>query len=432
MSYPPGPFAVDAPPIRQLDVLFGELAELSGQRNAIDGRIVDIVAEIDRDGLWGNTGCRSVAALVAWKTGVSARNAETVVSVAHRRAEFPGCVEGLREGRLSLDQVGAVAQGAADGSDARYARLAENATVAQLRKAVSLEPRPDPRPPPQPRQSITKYTSGPGGEYTTWKITLAKLDAASFDAALDSHRDALVADWTRDRDAHGVDDPYPDDGVTPRMLDLPVPMPTAVDAFLHLVEAGWDTAVARRPHGQRSTVIAHLDLDAHVAALHLGPLLSDGERRLLLCEATCEVWFEKRGQLIGTGRTTRTVGRRLRRALEHRDHGTCVVPGCGATRALHAHHLVHWENGGPTELHNLVLVCPHHHRMHHRGEITLTGPAERLVVTDAFGTVLTNRSLARAPTQPPPTVAPYTGPTGERAHWWWYTPFEPHPPPSEN
>ena len=27
----------------------------------------------------------------------------------------------------------------------------------------------------------------------------------------------------------------------------------------------------------------------------------------------------------------------------------CVVPGCGATRGLHAHHIWHWEDGGPTD-----------------------------------------------------------------------------------
>ncbi|MGK2904246.1 MAG: hypothetical protein ACSLE7_15500, partial [Mycobacterium sp.] len=32
---------------RRLDVLFEELAELCGQRNAIDGRLVEIIAEID-------------------------------------------------------------------------------------------------------------------------------------------------------------------------------------------------------------------------------------------------------------------------------------------------------------------------------------------------------------------------------------------------
>ena len=55
----------------RLEGLFEEMSELAGQRNAIDGRIVEIVAEIDRDGLWGATGARSVAALVAWKLGAS-------------------------------------------------------------------------------------------------------------------------------------------------------------------------------------------------------------------------------------------------------------------------------------------------------------------------------------------------------------------------
>ena len=68
----------------RLTVLFGELSELAGQRNAIDGRIVEIAAEIERDELWGATGARSVAALVAWKTGSSSANAHTITAVANR------------------------------------------------------------------------------------------------------------------------------------------------------------------------------------------------------------------------------------------------------------------------------------------------------------------------------------------------------------
>src|SRR3954467_11680588 len=153
---------------------------------------------------------------------------------------------------------------------------------------------------------------------------------------------------------------------------------------MRLVEAGWDAEAARPPHGHHTTVIAHVDVDKRVAALHLGPLLSDDEHQYLTCDATCEVWFQRGGRVIGSGRATRTVNRRLRRALEHRDR-CCVVPGCGATRGLHAHHIVHWEDGGPTELDNLVLLCPFHHRLHHSGGITITGPAGHLVVTDADG-----------------------------------------------
>ncbi|MBB5163368.1 hypothetical protein HNP02_003316 [Mycobacterium sp. AZCC_0083] len=202
-------------PVERLEVLLDKVAELTGQRNAIDGQIVEIVAEIDHDGLWGATGARSVPSLVAWMTGVSPRNAETVVAIAQRIEEFPRCAKGMREGRFSLDQVGVIAENAADGSDAHYAEMAAYSTVNQLRSAIKL-------------------------------------------------------------------------------------------------------------------------------------------------------------------------------------------------------------------------VCPYHHRAHHRGVITITGPAQHLVVTDQQGRPLKAGSLARLPTTPPPAVKPCAGPTGERADWWWYQPFQPLPPPTPN
>ena len=77
-----------------------------------------------------------------------------------------------------------------------------------------------------------------------------------------SHLDALITDWKRDH-AHG----------DPISAQAP-PLPNTVDAFLSLIESGWDTKVARRPHGQRTTVVAHVNLDTRVASLHLGPSLS--------------------------------------------------------------------------------------------------------------------------------------------------------------
>ncbi|ORB11013.1 HNH endonuclease signature motif containing protein, partial [Mycobacterium noviomagense] len=374
--------AVAASPKERLEVLFEEMAELTGQRNAIDGRIVEIVAEIDRDELCGMTGARSVPALVAWKTGCSPANAHTITTIAGRLAEFPRCAKGMREGRLSLDQVGVIAERAGQGSDEHYAQLASVATVTQLRTAIKLEPRPEPDRRPEPERSFSKTSDEQGSCY---RIRLGHLDAAKFDAALASHRDALIAEWKRDHgDGAGDADQRP-------------PFPTTVDAFMRLVDAGWDTEAARRPHGQHTTVVVHLDVEKRVAGLHLGPLLSDAERRYLTCDATCEVWFERHGEVIGAGRATRLINRRLRRALEHRDR-MCAVPGCGATRGLHAHHIRHWEDGGPTELANIVLLCPYHHRLHHRGLITITGPADTLLVTDQDERPLSPGSLARPPT----------------------------------
>ena len=388
-----------APPDQRLEVLFEELAGLAGQRNAIDGRIVEIVSEIERDELWGATGARSVPALVAWKLGMSSANAHTIATVARRLGEFPLCAQGMREGRLSADQVGVIAAGAGQGSDEHYAELAAVATVNQLRTAVRLEPRPEPEAAPPPQRSVTKTS---GEHSSSWRITLPHDEAAMFDAALQSHLDALITEW---KSEHGDRE-----------------IPDTAEAFLRLVETGWDVEATRRPQGQRTTVVVHVDVEQRIGELHLGPLLTDAERRYLTCDATCEVWFEREGRVIGAGRATRTVNRRLRRALEHR-HRVCVVPGCGATRGLHAHHLRHWEDGGPTELANLVLLCPYHHRMHHRGAITITGPADELSVTDNTGRPLSSGSLARPPNGSPPAVPPCPGPTGERADWWWYEPF---------
>ncbi|CQD16582.1 HNH endonuclease domain-containing protein [Mycobacterium lentiflavum] len=392
--------AVAVSPSERLEVLFEELAELMGQRNAIDGRIVEIVAEIDRDELCGVTGARSVPALVAWKLGCSSANAHTIAAIAGRLAEFPRCAQGMREGRLSLDQVGVIAARAGEGSDEHYAELAAVATVSQLRTAVKLEPRPKAEPQPEPERSVTTTTTQQGSCY---RIRLAHPEAAMFDAALASHRDALIAEWKL---AHGKGD-----GAS----DLRPPLPTTVEALMRLVETGWDAEAARRPHGQHTTVVVHVDVEHRVAALHLGPLLSEAERRYLSCDASCEVWFERDGEVIGAGRSTRVVNRRLRRALEHR-HPTCAVPGCGATRGLHAHHIRHWEDGGPTELVNLVLVCPYHHRLHHRGVITIAGTADALIVTDHTGRPLSPGSLHQPnphprsrPARDPPANAPSGG-----------------------
>jgi hypothetical protein len=71
--------------------------------------------------------------------------------------------------------------------------------------------------------------------------------------------------------------------------------------------------------------------------------------------------------VIDVGRATPKVSPAMKRALVARDGG-CRWPGC--TRKAYfsdAHHLVYWTKGGETKLHNLVLLCYHHHRKVHEG-----------------------------------------------------------------
>ncbi|AMO59881.1 IclR family transcriptional regulator [Mycolicibacterium phlei] len=429
MSVTAGDETVERSQVDLLLDMFAQLEELSGQRNAIEARIVEVIHQIDAQNLWGATGCRSLKHLTAWKLGMTDANAELVVAISDRYEEFPRCISEMQEGRLSLDQVGVIAQRGGEGSDDHYAELACEATVNQLRTALRMEVRPEPEK-RYPKREFVKYTRD---GYTTYKITVPTLEAAKVDAALDAHHVALINDHDRDEDTvpEGPNPEWPPHIATEaEVTEGRRPFPTLTDAFLSMVEAAWDAEAARRPHGAHTTVIVHLDPEKGAAWLHRGPLLSEADRQLLLCDCTGEVWLEKRGTVIGAGRATRTINRRLRRALEHRDQ-RCVVPGCSAQRGLQAHHIRHWEHGGETELHNLVLVCPFHHRAHHRGVITIEGTADNLVVRDTYSRRLARGSLARPPSEPPPDVPPWRGPSGEKADWWWYTPYEP-PPPTAN
>ena len=72
-------------------------------------------------------------------------------------------------------------------------------------------------------------------------------------------------------------------------------------------------------------------------------------------------------QPLDVGRASRVVTPAQHRALAVRDGG-CVFPGCSRPLTwCEAHHLIHWLDGGPTDLANLVLLCRAHHRAVHEG-----------------------------------------------------------------
>jgi hypothetical protein len=183
------------------------------------------------------------------------------------------------------------------------------------------------------------------------------------------------------------------------------------DALLRIANTGLDgldSAKGRTP-GERTQVILHLDADRQAPPrLHLGPVLPAGVADYLACDCTVRCLLERRGQPLAMGRRQRTVTRRLRTAIEHRDGG-CRVPGCDRARWLHIHHLVHWTAGGRTDPDNLMALCTAHHRMVHLGALRIAGDPGRpdgLAFTDDRG-----RQLRPAPPRPP-----HADTTTEAAH----------------
>lgn len=124
------------------------------------------------------------------------------------------------------------------------------------------------------------------------------------------------------------------------------------------------------------TVVVHADAEVLGGDVpRHGPSLSETESgqhlasetvRRLACDGRIDWVMEREGRPMGVGRSGRAVPEQLARVLRHRDR-SCRFPGCEAKRWLHAHHLIHWADGGGTDLENLVLLCGKHHRLIHEG-----------------------------------------------------------------
>jgi hypothetical protein len=58
----------------------------------------------------------------------------------------------------------------------------------------------------------------------------------------------------------------------------------------------------------------------------------------------------------------------------------------GSTGTKEAHHVRWWEHLGPTDIDNLVNICPGHHRLVHLKRIRVTRAGDHFEFTTATGT----------------------------------------------
>lgn len=123
----------------------------------------------------------------------------------------------------------------------------------------------------------------------------------------------------------------------------------------------------------RATIVVHTDAKTLLDGggpieIESCPTVSHSVVRRLACDSRLELVVDgPDGQPIGIGRRSRTVPGWLKRQVNRRDSG-CRFPGCGRTRWTQVHHIIHWADGGRTDLDNLILLCGFHHRfLHDRG-----------------------------------------------------------------
>src|SRR5437588_4302370 len=143
-------------------------------------------------------------------------------------------------------------------------------------------------------------------------------------------------------------------------------------------------------------MVVHVDYDVLTGAnpsgrghIENGPALSTAVLRGLGCDATVKTLIERDGVPIAAGREKPTVSPAMKLQVRSRD-GICQAPGCAveATRC-EAHHIHHADDGGPTELWNLLALCKFDHQRHHDGVFDiLRSPEGNLSFVTSDGRIL--------------------------------------------
>jgi hypothetical protein len=126
---------------------------------------------------------------------------------------------------------------------------------------------------------------------------------------------------------------------------------------------------------------------------HLGPVRPEVAKRLACDASITRVVMAGRSEPLDVGRRTPVVSPAMRRAVIVRDRH-CRFPACDRPQTwCDAHHVVHWADGGPTAVANLVLLCRRHHRMvHERGAFRLALEQGRPVFRRPDGSMLEGRA----------------------------------------
>lgn len=97
------------------------------------------------------------------------------------------------------------------------------------------------------------------------------------------------------------------------------------------------------------------------------PIAAGAVQRMACDCSVTRVLLDQESVIVDVGRSKRVISGPTRRALMSRD-GHCQWPGCERPASrCDGHHLVHWIQGGSTDLSNLVLLCHRHHWLVHEG-----------------------------------------------------------------
>lgn len=368
---PPLLSASDPTSVEQL----GEaIADIAAGLHADTYQLLVLLREFDARSGWNN-GFMSCAHWLSWRTGIDIGATREKVRVARALPDLPLLSGALQRGQVSYAKVRALTRIATPATEGRLLEVAYQGTASQVERLVRAWRRCD-RVEEERKQlsrSVTTYVDDDG--MVILRARLTPEQGAVVQRAIEAASERL---YQESREA-----------AAPERIEEEVTAgQRRADALALLAECALNADLDRGSAADRYQVVLHVETAATPLSPDPPPTIDllDGAisvsaetSRRMSCDASVVVMIESPdGAALDVGRKTRTIPTAIRRALNARD-GRCMFPGCTARRC-DAHHLVHWADGGPTSVDNLVLLCRRHHTLVHERGFGVERDDERAVV----------------------------------------------------
>ncbi|MGD0065706.1 MAG: DUF222 domain-containing protein [Streptosporangiaceae bacterium] len=346
---PPDP-AAEVP----LERVEAQICELAGHLAAATCRFLILLGDFDARRGWASWDMNSCAQWLSWKCQMGSGTAREHVRVARALRDLPVLRAEFGAGRLSYAKIRALTRIATPATEAGLAEIAGPMTGNQLERFARAH------------RQVTHAddTTARIRRRLTWRFDDDGSLAGTFrlpplaGAVLLKALRAAAADLGHLDHDHDHDDPGGGEA--------------GVSA---------ETSPAPRTPGH----------PADPARCHVedGPAISITTAQMITCTAALR-WLlhDRDGTALRAGRRRRRPTSAQRRAARDRDHNRCRFPGCEARRT-DLHHIQYWANGGPTDLDNLINLCPAHHMLlHDRGYLIAVQPGGAFTFYRPDGTPL--------------------------------------------
>jgi hypothetical protein len=368
-----------------------DFAELQRVAELLESERLRRLAEIDRRTIFHRDGHLSAASWLASTFKVAWGSAREQVWIARALEEMPETRRALDDGDLSMSAVRVLV--AARDADREAFRENETALV----EAARIHSMPDlQRVAAYWRQAVEQDHALDSDEKVRAQrrlhASVTFLGMVRVDGNLDPETgETLLAALRAVLDAESRSSREGDDRT---------PAQRRADALGEICRQWLDLAERPNVGGEKPHVTVTVDVGAlgqggtmRSELDHVGPVQPAVAKRLSCDASVRRVVMAGPSEPLDVGRQTPIIPPAMRRAVIVRDRH-CRFLGCDRPHTwCDAHHIVHWADGGPTALPNLLLLCRRHHRMvHQRGGFRLELADGRPVFRRSDGSVLEERA----------------------------------------